>query len=303
MKDGEIVKLLRTLLFNGYHLVNIKRIPNAAILNIYRIDFLGAQINYSLLYCEQTPSKAIKSIFSKDAKFNKSHPLFLGDFKIEGSESILLDVFLNKLGGAVNTGILLQENLSKILDELGKNRLPNGLKGEPDDLLEEYTKETLQFLLNSPARRFGQDRLFESLPDGIVIDQNKLIIQYDSKAYAKGYSVSSDDINRYASYVSNFNIKYGDFFGKIHSFLVVTGRFEQSESSLQKKSSALYAKCNTNIVYLEAKEMGEIVVFLRNNLRARSLVNWKNIFSQLIITKSLISSDLKKSSKDNLIRE
>jgi hypothetical protein len=216
---------------------------------------------------------------------------------------IHLDIFLNKLGGIVNTGILLQDNLPKILDKLGKNQLPSGLKGEPDDLLEEYTKEALQFILNSPARRFGQDRRFESLPDGIVMDQNKLILQYDSKAYAKGYAVSSDDINRYAAYVDNFNNKYGSFFGRIHAFLVVTGKFKQSKKSLQNKSNALYAKCHTKIVFWEAKEMGEIVELFRNNAKLRSLITWNNIFSQLIINKSLIESELKKNSKDNLLKE
>jgi hypothetical protein len=49
--------------------------------------------------------------------------------------------------------------------------------------------------------------------------------------------------------------------------------------------------------------MGEIVELFRNNAKLRSLITWNNIFSQLIINKSLIESELKKNSKDNLLKE
>jgi hypothetical protein len=303
MKDENLIKLIRTLLCNGYYLNNVRRLLNSALLSIYRIDLFGAKVLYSLLTSSSSPPRAVKQILIKDAKYNHGHPIYVGDYSLTGISSFTPQDFFNKLGGEVRTGLLMQSGLPKILDDLGKNKLPKGLVGNPDDLLEEYTKESLQFLFGSPARRFGQDRLFEPLPDGIVIGENGMILQFDSKAYGKGHSISADDIKRYGSYIESFNKSYGSHLGRVHSFLVVTGKFGQSRKSLQKKSDDLYSRYQTKVVCLETKDMGEIVEIFKRKAKLRTLIDWNSVFSQLIITKSLVTSQLRRIEKDNLIRE
>ena len=50
------------------------------------------------------------------------------------------------------------------------------MAGKPDDMLELYSEECLEYMLECPVRRYGQERRFERLPDGLALGRNKLNI-------------------------------------------------------------------------------------------------------------------------------
>src|SRR5262249_52968181 len=150
------------------------------------------------------------------------------------------DEFFGFFGGIINTGLILIPNLPQILDQLGHNKLPNGLTGDPDDLQELYVKECLQFIMESPTRRYGIDRCFESLPDGVVLSKEGFMLLFDSKSYSKGFSFEADDIKRFKSYVEDFRHRYSGLFGNILSFVVVTGEFKDSAGAIAGRSNELY---------------------------------------------------------------
>src|ERR1700761_5478336 len=96
-------------------------------------------------------------------------------------------------GGLVNTGLILIPSLDDILESLGHNTVYPGLVGEADNLHELYVKECLQYMLQSPTRRYGSDRLFEKLPDAAVLSKERFIVLVDAKAYSTGFEFKADD--------------------------------------------------------------------------------------------------------------
>ena len=160
-------------------------------------------------------------------------------------------------------------------------------------------KEGLEFLLESRGWHYGQDRLFESVPDGIVL--GKLNLYFDGKAYKEGYHPSADDIKRFAGYVNEFNERYATSVGRIHSFVVVSGSFTAKKNALEKKATDFYARCSTQLCYVTAADFGQIVTQVRLTSVNRSALKWANVFSQLRIEPTSIASELRRITKDRII--
>jgi hypothetical protein len=295
--------IITTLVINGFHISKVFRYENANIVNLYKFDKLGAEIKYSILFTNETnETPLVESLLKYSNSFN-SKPIIVCDNKItDKCQTFSNEDFFNFFGEIVNTGLILIPNLSEVLNKLGFNFLPEGLVGKPDDLLEIYCKECLQFILESPTRRFGQDRIFERLPDGVVLMIGKhFMILFDAKAYKDGFSFSSDDINRFANYVQDFNKRYYFPFGNVLSFTVISGDFSDSYESLQKRSDELYRQCNSKLSCVKAEELGKIVQLLQKHPITRRSIAWDNIFSKLIIDVSLVEKEIKRVEKDNII--
>lgn len=300
----EIDKLLITLLLNGYHLKKVFRIsPNSTIINVYKYDYLGAEIRYSILISSKKPSTSILTRLDKIAgktNFN-SYKIAIGKEEIPDVTFYLIEDFYKKIGGATNFGLVLHPELPEILNQLGHNKLPKNFSGSPDDLLEAYCKECLQFILKVPVRRYGKDRSFESLPDGLVIGDNSFVMLFDAKAYRNGFAFESDDINRFEKYVKEFRAKYGHFFPNIHSFLVISSQFNDSEKSIQNRSDDLFSRCYTRLTCIKADELGEIAQLIIENSKFRQSINWKRQFSKLYLSPKEIKQEISKLKKDKVI--
>lgn len=294
--------ILSTLITNGFHISNVVRVtPTNTIVSIYKYDKLGAQVKYSILFTEDShKSQAIEQLLTISKSY-LSKPLLVSDsIKTDKCDNYGIKNFFDFFGGIIDTGLILISNLVEILNDLGHNKLPNGLAGKPDDLLELYVKECLQFIMMSPARRYGSDRLFESLPDGIVICKDGFMTLHDAKAYENGFNFSADDIKRFAGYVNDFNTRYGVYFGNIFAFIVITGHFNDSEASISNRSDELYKLCNCKLTCIEASELGEIVILLKNDQQYRGSIAWKNILSKIMIKKEHILSEIDRILKDKV---
>ncbi len=302
MTTGDFSGVIATLLTNGFHISKVERISiGNYLLDIYKFDRLGAKVNYCILFSEDSQeSPVIETLISKSKRENSS-PILISDY-IESTKclSYTNKKFYDFFGGVINTGLILIPSLPEILEDLGHNKLPENLEGNPDDLLEMYSKECLQFALSSPTRRYGKDRLFESLPDIVVLSKDKFMIVIDTKAYEKGYSIQSDDIKRFASYVEDFEDRYASYCGHVFTFLIVSGHFEDSGSSLKYRSDELYKLCHCKLSCIESKELAKIVQLVQLHQNIKGSINWKNILCDLIIDNKSVNSEIKRILKDKI---
>lgn len=297
--QSQIATALRTLLVSGYIVTNVDRISQrAALLSVHRRDRLGG-IAASTILLAGAPSNNICEMLRRTAEQTRSQPLAVTDAKVANLPAMKPEKFFELLGGEIRSDRLVREDLPAILCQLGHNKLPAGFSGTPENLLEDYVKEGLEFILESRGWRYGQDRLFESVPDGLVL--GKLNLYFDGKAYEKGYHPSADDIKRFAGYVNDFNERYAAAVGRIHSFLVVSGSFTAKKEALEKKATDFYARCGTQLCHVEAEEFGQIVTDVRLKCFNRSAIKWVNVFSRLRIDRSSITSELRRIAKDKIV--
>lgn len=298
-----LTELLRTVITHRFDVDMIKRVsPECALLNIHRLDDLSTPINYTLLYSIEEPSESMLGLLEITAKAKPSRSIVLSRVKPEGKFTWYTpEEFYAILGGPVTSGIILAPDLPDLLDTLGKNALPEYITGDPDDIFEDYIKECLQFLVNAPAWRYGQERRFEKLPDGLILGRDGFLLLFDAKAYAGGFPVGADDIRRFSSYVRDFSTKYEDALGRVHCFLVVSASFDQGTKALSDKSNEMYAMCQTKLSFMEAKSLGEVVELVRENISLRNSIDWKRVFSNEIVTVASVESQLRSLIKDNLL--
>ena len=302
MKTTDFSNIVSTLVTNGFHIKSVERFsPENSIVNTYKYDKLGAEIRYSILFSADTTETPILKTLERISKSYNSLPLFINDhFDSTICKTFKQSKFFDFFGGIVNTGLILISSLPQILDELGHNKLPIGLIGEPEDLHELYTSECLQFLFESPTRRYGTDRLFEKLPDGLVLCKGRFMILFDSKAYKDGFDIKSDDINRFAFYVNDFNNRYSNYFGNIYSFVIVSGHFNDSEKSISNRSNELYRECNCRISCINSIELGNIIKLVRDTPEVRGSINWKNVFSNIIVEEKFVLQEISRITKDKI---
>lgn len=303
MVDNFLSNIIATLVTNGFNIHKVDRFAHSNnIVYTYKYDKLGARVNYSILFTADRAESSVTDALLNASEEFQSTPLIVNDFfESAKCKTYTSKEFFDFFGGVVNTGLVLIPNLADILNELGRNRLPTGLSGEPEDLHELYVKECLQFAMESPTRRYGIDRSFEKVPDIAVLGRERFILLLDSKAYGGGFSFEADDLKRFASYVKDFRSRYSSFFGDVFTFVVVSAHFNDSERAIQGRSDEFYEMCNCKISCLNSKTLGEITVLLKEKSQFRSSISWKHIFSKLIIKTSHIEQEITRLVKDKLL--
>ncbi len=294
--------IISTLVINGFHIRQVERISiTTSIFHVYKFDKLGAQIRYSILFSEDKYETAIMQSLEKSAETFKSYPIMVNDnWQTDKVKSYSKKKFFDFFGGIVNSGLILIPNIHDLLDQLGHNKLPLGLTGNPEALLEVYVTECLQYIFESPTRRYGSDRLFEKLPDGIILCKGEFIILFDAKAYKDGFGFDSKTINSLKGFVEEFTNKYSTYFGKVFTVIVVSGHFNDSKKALTGRSDELYKECYCKISTVTGKELGNIVQILKDNPDIRGSINWKNVFSNVAANIKHVQKEINKINKDKL---
>ena len=78
------------------------------------------------------------------------------------------------------------------------NHLPTGVSGEPDVVYEKYVAAGLEFLLGSRVIRYGSQRRYDPLPDGLMLPRSEgIVFPYDTKAASPAFTLGRDDIRRF----------------------------------------------------------------------------------------------------------
>lgn len=171
----------------------------------------------------------------------------------------------------------LEAKFPERLRILGDNELPPGMAGKPDNLFEKYVHPGLQFVLQDRVVRYGQERLFEALPDGLVAGHRSPLMLYDAKAAKDGYEINSTTIRQFADYVRIFHTRYEGFTGRLFAFLLISGHF-QVQGNLEERSSQLYADCTVPLRTCTAHEIANIIALLAERPSYRQAIDWKTIF-------------------------
>jgi len=303
MSSEQLPELVRTLLLSGFHLDRIQRLmPATAILHMHSFTAFGHSLPFVLLYGPEEVLLPHKRQFEKLAEGGNSFPITIGTCSIENIPHFDIKQFFRLLGGPIESRIVHDDTLSALLNDLGHNRLPEGFVGEPNDLLEEFSKQSLQYVLGGQGRRYGRDRSFEKLPDGVVFDTVGTVLLLDTKAYAEGFPVSADDLRRFSDYTERFNNQYSAYFGRVHALIVVSSEFTQTDRQLTDRRNEFYGRCQTALTFIKAEDLGLIVKLIRENVMLRPAVDWKRLFSQLTVSVGDVSNEIQRLIKDGMLR-
>ena len=298
--------IVRTILLNGYIIESFARpATDAYLILVRKRDILGGEARIVLLFADIVSSGLLSRLVG-DARQHNAAAVHVSQ-RIQngignGIQQIALPEFYNLLGGEIRTDRIFAKNLRHVMDELGHNRLPTSFSGKPDDLLEAYTEECLEFLLECPVRRYGQERRFEPLPDGLALGRNKFNLYFDSKAYAREFHPSKDDIRRFASYVQDFNTRYSSYVGPISLFLVVSGSFSTDKSAITEKINDFYAECATPMAFVCAKDLADAVSKCASSDSRRAAINWRRVLVPQVFEMSRLRKELLRVSKDAIVR-
>ncbi|MEM7510671.1 MAG: hypothetical protein AAF388_07045 [Bacteroidota bacterium] len=296
----ELRTLLVTLMVNSYNLNAVERVsPVCSILNVYKYDLFGGETRYSIVLTDAITNTIATRADRASLSYN-STTFGIGKIATDKMTWYTQDLFYNKIGGSVNQGLILNPDLPVLMKQFGHNSLPDGIAGKAEDFLEQYSKECLQYLLQVPVRRYGIDRSFESLPDGVVLGQD-LVMIFDAKAYSAGFPFGSDDVNRFEKYVNDFKKKYGHIFPQVNSFLVVSGQFNDSNNSIQGRSNELLSRCQTPICCLTTEDLGKTVQLFLSNPGYRRSIQWKRMFTNIRLKYSEVEAAFRKVQKDQII--
>ena len=267
----EIATLIRTLLGAGLTITNVTTKPHYLVLSAQRFDEFGIPANYLFAYCTSGAlSLADCRTLNKLARENHAALVIAGEVAEPQEEGVLVGKaeLLGKLGGPITSLLALEPEYEDHVLLLSKNRLPSGLTGKADDLFESYAHAGLQFLLRGRVLRYGQERRFEALPDGLVINSPAPLMLYDCKAAQPPYEITKNAIRQFADYIRDFKRRYGAYLEQPHAFLAISSEF-QDIAALRKRANELYADCQVPLVCMTSAQFGK----MRKALRGPSLTS------------------------------
>lgn len=295
---------VRTLLTGGFVLEAVDRNPGYALLRLHRMDEFGAVSRYCFMLSEAAATEPQLSAARIAAGHDGAHLIVVADASILGPEPrVSWPQLLQLLGGPVLSTGPLDANFPSVLDELGHNRLPATMSGEPDDLFEAAVRESFQFVLGTRVIRYGQNRRFEARPDGIVLPRASFAALFDAKAYTSCYEVDADSVRRFSSYVAEFASRYRAYLPRVNSFIVISGTFCQNADALRRRSQEFVAECGVTLCFLTSVSLGRMIVQVRGFPAARGAVAWRLVFGDPIESELRLQEELERIRRDGLIEE
>ncbi len=297
----DLATAIRSLTVAGFALEGAERKPGYALLFMSRPDEFGVQHRYCFALSERDAfgDAEIKGASIAAGQHNaKAILVGKGD---EANPGIPWDRFLGLMGGPVLSTTALDPEFCKHLRLLGFNEVPEGVTGSADDLLEAHVRVAFEFAIGVRVVRYGQNRLFEARPDGIVLPYQDFSALYDAKAYSGGYEVTATTIRQFRSYVEEFRQRYNAFLPRLHAFIVISGRFPHEKATLENRSRDLLAECGVPLAFLTCDVLSEIVTHLCHNPRTRRAINWKRVFSDAIVDSTRVAEEIEAVKKDQVV--
>jgi hypothetical protein len=305
-QDGEVATLIRTLFGAGFLVNNVQRKPNYLAISAKRFDEFGIATPYLFAYAgDKLLSNADSVALTKVAGTHQAALIIIGEISGPPTNLIVLtkDVLFAKFGGAISSLLPLEPQYGSQLITLARNELPPGLTGKADDLFEAYTHSGLQFLFKGRVIRYGQERRFEVLPDGVVVASSAPLMPYDCKAAASGYEISRNSIRQFADYVKSFRSRWGSFIPTpLHAFLIISSAFD-STKVLQERSNELYSECNVPLVCMTADCLKDCVEEFSSKPHLRSVIDWRRIFVPSLVDIAAVRQQIAARMKDGIARD
>jgi hypothetical protein len=306
MPEEELPNLMRTLLAAGFDVIRVDRKPNYLALTLERPDEFAIGIKYLVAYAgdrliSDPDIEGLKKLSSSESS---SLVIVSNNANIPRESAIVVTraKFFGLVGGVVSSVLPLEPEYGGQLAILAKNQLPQGLTGESDDLFEAYVHAGLQFLLRGRVLRYGQNRRFEAVPDGLALVNGTPLILYDAKAAKDPYELSKTAIRQFADYIGQFNSRYEAHVGRVHAFAVVSNAF-QEHKVLMERSNELYAECGVPLVCVTAESISKMVSLFADRPLFRSVVDWKNVFVPPTLDFGKVKEIVEARKRDEVVRE
>jgi hypothetical protein len=299
---NEVPEFVRTLFASGFDVLSVTHKPNFTLIDAVRHDEFGLAHKYLFAYAgEQSISKADHNILGKLTRSTNAPLVVISDKDApnEGRVVLTRSQFFGKVGGAISSILALEPEYGERLRELGFNRLPSELRGKPDDLFEVYVHAGLQFLLSGRVIRYGQERRFEAVSDGVAVGRNTPLMLYDCKAADGRYEFSRNTIRQFADYVNDFHRRYEQSVGRLHAFLAISSAFQDLDT-LRERSSELYSACGIPAVCLTAGTLSGLVSLFATNVALRPVVDWKYILTAPIVEIGRAEEQVKARVRDHI---
>lgn len=298
-RNRDVPVLLQTLVASGFLLDKVSTADDYMVLDCHRFDEFAVSVPYKIVLATGRLSTPSASVLKSTAKREGAHLLAIAE-SAEGIPCLSLDKFLARCGGPIRSWIPFDVNFEEKLVELGHNRPVEDYDGKPDTLFEEFVQLALQFILNDRVVQYGQERSFESVPDGIAFS-NRTPFLYDAKAYRHGYEIDSDSIRQFGDYITSFHDRYQSHLPRVHSFVIISGSFKSGLKARQNKSRDLHADTGVVLSCFTAAELGATVKMLRAQPSLRNLINWKRVFSNLDVSSGLIEKEMEDIRRDSIV--
>jgi hypothetical protein len=306
MSEEELPNLMRTLLAAGFDVTRVERKPNYLALTLVRPNAFGSRIKYLVAYAgDRLISEAdVEGLEKLSLRESSSLVVVSANTNLARDSVVVLtkSKLFSLMGGVVSSVLPLEPNFGEQLITLARNQLPHGMQGEPDDLFENYVHAGFQFLLRGRVLRYGQDRRFEAVPDGMALTNDAPLILYDAKAARSPYEITITTIRQFADYVKQFHSRYEAYVGRVYAFAVVSNAF-QNESVLVARSNELYANCGVPLVCVTAETVSRMVALFADRPIFRSIVDWKNIFVPPIVKFSKVKEVVDARKRDKVVEE
>jgi hypothetical protein len=308
--------LIRTLVASGFIIEKVEPKPNFTALLGWSVDQFGVPQRHQFAFAEERQlPRADVEMLTKLARRRRAAPVVIGQVSpgaidadpnggLPGPDSVTvrpLGAFLARLGGGITSYLPLEPEYASQLSALGRNQLPIGLTGKADDLFEAYVAEGLAFLLQARVVRYGQERLFEAMPDGIVLGANGLTLPYDAKAYKDGYKMVAGSVRQFADYVRQLRQRYSGMMEPVHAFVVLSGFFQGGQAVFQERYQEMYAEAQVPLVYLDADTLGELVRMFVQHPAYRATISWRSHFSRPAVSAEAVLAELTKRKQDGIL--
>lgn len=295
--------IVRSLIGSGFTWPTAETAPNYLMIQAERTEQFGVKVPYLFAFTSCRINSADTSTLVQEAEERRAALVIVGEAENvpDGVSLLSYDQFFDRLGGPIFSLLPFDPLFLERLIILGDNKLPDGLKGKPDDLFEEYVHAGLQFLFRSRVIRHGQDRRGEPVPDGVAVGRSAPLLLYDAKAAGGGYDMSMTAVRQFADYIVEFHRQYEPMFGRLTAFLVVSGCFEDDAEALAERHYEVMAKSQTPLSFITAETLGGIVARLVQRPLFRQTVNWRRVFARPVARLSDVDKELTSRAKDGLV--
>jgi hypothetical protein len=185
--------------------------------------------------------------------------------------------FLDVLGGAVPSWRALTEEYESHLDVASKNKLPDGLTGEPWRLFEDLVADGLEFCFCRRVNRLGARKRGKKVSDMVAPLPDFNVVVIDAKASKDGFDASWESLRALVEYVNKQKERQKGG-GELVAALVVSSKFQQGDSALEGVSKEFLGETRTPLCFMTADVVAYMVRRLRQQPHLRNALRWKMFF-------------------------
>lgn len=187
------------------------------------------------------------------------------------------------------------------IQELVKKKVPRGLRGKPEDLLEDYIFMLFEGVFGLEGTQWGHMKRGKSLPDGyFLIPQTMHMFLYDAKSSSGPYKMNIAEQRKFTDYTQKGKQQAAALGRDLKYFLAIAGSFK---GDLKKRASKFEGETGIKLVCMRAEDLCAFAELVKQQTKTwptgtepRRIIKWGELFS---LGKPVIKAeDIEKIKKD-----